>query len=58
MPMPDGVYRFAKQADRPVAGVFEMKGKHFEGHAAALARLHRGRRSTSSSPPPGKPERR
>jgi len=30
MPMPDGVYRVAKQGDRPVAGVFEMKGKFFE----------------------------
>jgi predicted enzyme related to lactoylglutathione lyase len=31
MPMPDGVYRVAKQGDRPVAGMFEMKGQHFEG---------------------------
>ena len=29
--MPAGVYRVAKQGDRPVAGVFEMKGKEFEG---------------------------
>jgi predicted enzyme related to lactoylglutathione lyase len=29
MPMPDGVYRIAKQGDRRVASVFEMK--HFEG---------------------------
>ena len=28
---PEGVYRVAKQGDRPVAGIFEMKGKHFEG---------------------------
>ena len=31
MPSPDGIYRIAKLGDRPVAGVFEMKGKHFEG---------------------------
>ena len=31
MPTPDGVYRIAKMGDRPVAGVFEMKGKDFEG---------------------------
>jgi predicted enzyme related to lactoylglutathione lyase len=28
---PDGVYRLAKQGDHPVAGLFEMKGKEFEG---------------------------
>jgi uncharacterized protein len=31
MPMPDGVYHVAKQGDRPVGGVFEMKGPRFEG---------------------------
>jgi uncharacterized protein len=31
MPMPDGVYRVAKLGDRAVGGVFEMRGKHFEG---------------------------
>lgn len=31
MPMPDGVYHVAKQGDRPVAGLFEMKGERFEG---------------------------
>lgn len=31
MPSPDGIYRIAKLGDRPVAGVFEMKGKNFEG---------------------------
>ena len=30
MPMPDGVYRVAKLGDRPVAGVFEMKGGQFD----------------------------
>ncbi len=29
--MPDGVYRIAKRGDQRVAGIFEMKGKHFEG---------------------------
>jgi predicted enzyme related to lactoylglutathione lyase len=31
MAMPDGVYHVAKQGDRPVGGVFEMKGERFEG---------------------------
>src|ERR1700722_7828450 len=31
MPMPDGVYRIAKLGDNTVAGLFEMKGKDFEG---------------------------
>lgn len=32
MPMADGgVYRVAKEGDRPVAGVFDTKGRDFEG---------------------------
>jgi predicted enzyme related to lactoylglutathione lyase len=31
IPGPDGVYRIAKLGDRPVAGLFEMKGKDFDG---------------------------
>lgn len=31
MEMPDGVYHVAKQGDRYVGGVFEMKGPQFEG---------------------------
>ena len=31
MPMPDGTYWVAKAGDRPAGGIFEMKGKDFEG---------------------------
>lgn len=31
MPMPEGVYRVAKQGERPVAGVFEMTAPQFDG---------------------------
>ena len=31
MAMPDSTYYIAKIGDRPVAGIFEMKGPNFEG---------------------------
>jgi predicted enzyme related to lactoylglutathione lyase len=31
MPMPDGTYWVASAGGRPVGGIFEMKGKDFEG---------------------------